>query len=286
MKSSLFRHPFPRPVRRPHEVWEIVLLCTCMYLLSCFFLLQQSYIHDRTLVSRIGLLTAVLTLAVWGLSVFILPWILPSCFDEKRWTLARECMFSTLVLLTSGALLLLYLQLCTEPSTTAVMQPASIVYAIAIPAMTIWNTARFFHLNRKFTLQAASINALMHHKKRNSTFPDATVEFRSSGKQSALTLTIREILYIERKAADVYVVSIHEGILRQDKITDSLKHAREKLRRHTAFYRCHRDWIINLDQVREVAGNAQGLRLCIFGTGEKAPVASNLREEIVIRLSK
>lgn len=286
MKSSLFRHPFPRPVRRPHLVWEGLMLCACMYLLSCFFLLQQSYMHALTSVSRISLLTALLTLTVWGVSVFILPWILPSCFDEKRWTLARECIFSTLILLTSGVLLLLYLQHCTEPSATAVMHPASTVYAIAIPAMLIWNTARFFHLNRKFTLQAVSINALMHHKKRNSTFPDATVEFRTSGKQSALTLTVREILYIERKVADVYVVSIHEGILRREKITDSLKHAREKLGRHTAFYRCHRDWIINLDQVREVAGNAQGLRLCLHGAEEKVPVASNLREEIVVRLSK
>ena len=50
------------------------------------------------------------------------------------------------------------------------------------------------------------------------------------------------------------------------------------------FFRCHRAYIINLDKVEQVEGNAQGYKLKVRGTEERVPVSRSLNKEFSDRL--
>jgi DNA-binding LytR/AlgR family response regulator len=54
----------------------------------------------------------------------------------------------------------------------------------------------------------------------------------------------------------------------------------EQLAAHPAFFRCHRMYLVNLQRVISVSGNAQGLKLQLDGLEEAIPVSRNLTETV------
>ena len=50
------------------------------------------------------------------------------------------------------------------------------------------------------------------------------------------------------------------------------------------FFRCHRTYLVNLDRVGHVSGNAQGYKLHLEGIDNLVPVSRSLNEEINLRL--
>jgi DNA-binding LytR/AlgR family response regulator len=67
-------------------------------------------------------------------------------------------------------------------------------------------------------------------------------------------------------------------------LRSTLKKMEEQLTGHEDFFRCHRMYIVNLAQVTEVSGNAQGLRLHLAGLKEPVPVSRSLTETVKEKL--
>ena len=75
----------------------------------------------------------------------------------------------------------------------------------------------------------------------------------------------------------------------QEKISYSIirmtmKKAEEALEAWPCFFRCHRAYIINLDKVEHVEGNAQGYKIRLANTEESIPVSRNLNNEFSDKL--
>ena len=63
-----------------------------------------------------------------------------------------------------------------------------------------------------------------------------------------------------------------------------MKKAEEALEIWRCFFRCHRAYIINLDKVEHVEGNAQGYKVRLINTEESIPVSRNLNNEFSDKL--
>jgi DNA-binding LytR/AlgR family response regulator len=70
------------------------------------------------------------------------------------------------------------------------------------------------------------------------------------------------------------------------KLKMTLKDAREELRKFTAFYRCQKKWVVNLDYVVSVSANARGYLLNLKNCSIRVPVSRSLTNEITNRLAK
>ena len=68
------------------------------------------------------------------------------------------------------------------------------------------------------------------------------------------------ILAIEAMQNYIHVYKISDGELIKDTQRKTLKTALEELTKHN-LTKCHRSYLVNLSQVKEVSGNAQGLKL-------------------------
>lgn len=74
-----------------------------------------------------------------------------------------------------------------------------------------------------------------------------------------------DILFIEAQQNYVNVYYLHERQLKSEMIRSTLSNLEEKCR-SSSFVRCHRSYIININQVEAVTGNAQGLKAKIKNT--------------------
>ena len=87
-------------------------------------------------------------------------------------------------------------------------------------------------------------------------------------------------------SANNYIKVYHEkkGSLSYSIIRSTLKKTEEILVDHTNFFKCHRAYIINLDKVIHVEGNAQGYKVKIQGHDDLIPVSRNLNSEFSDKL--
>ena len=88
------------------------------------------------------------------------------------------------------------------------------------------------------------------------------------------------ILYIV--AADNYIrIYYHQNdAIKTQLIRSTLKKAEEKLANYDNFYRCHRSYLVNLNYIRHISGNATGYKLHLEGINDLIPVSRSLNNEI------
>jgi DNA-binding LytR/AlgR family response regulator len=107
---------------------------------------------------------------------------------------------------------------------------------------------------------------------------------RGDNQKEELSLSAEDIFFIA--SADNYVkVQYREaGQLKQVMLRSTLKKLEDQLSAYPEFLRCHRMFLVNLNGVKEVSGNAQGLKLHLSGIDEAIPVSRGLTDTVRERL--
>ena len=95
-----------------------------------------------------------------------------------------------------------------------------------------------------------------------------------------LELEILPEHFLYAKADDNYVEVYH--LMNEQKqrkvIRNSLKSIHAFLPTQINFYRCHKSYVINLDYVNHISGNAQGYKFHLKNTEELIPVSRSNNE--------
>ena len=94
-----------------------------------------------------------------------------------------------------------------------------------------------------------------------------------------------EDLFLISSASNyIKVFHLRKNVLVHSIIRSTLKKAEETLSEYPNFFKCHRAFIVNLDKVVHVEGNAQGYKIKIDGHDELIPVSRNLNSEFSDKL--
>lgn len=114
--------------------------------------------------------------------------------------------------------------------------------------------------------------------------PPLRLRLRGDNQNETLFLLPQDLLYLA--SADNYVnVRYREnGQEKSSLLRGSLKGFEQQLKKHDTFFRCHRMYIVNLQAVKDVSGNAQGLKLHLAGSDEVVPVSRSLTDAVKERL--
>lgn len=219
---------------------------------------------------------------------FVLPQLIPALNDDLNWTLSKEIVSTLWNILTIAIANTLYSSyyLGAGFSTSKLLFYLASTLAISILPVSIHVLIKNTVLLKRNLKEAELISDGMHHKKRLTATPDAVLTINSENKSERFTIPVGDLLYITSADNYIEIFYIENGSIKNKLIRATLKSARDDLRAFTAFYRCHRGWIVNLDQVESITGNAQGYRLILNHTDVTIPVSRNLNTEITNRLSK
>ena len=109
---------------------------------------------------------------------------------------------------------------------------------------------------------------------------------QSENEKDKLSFPVEELLYIE--AADNYVKIHFTGneVLQHRVLRSSLKRREEMLATYSQVYRCHRAYMVNLNKLVHISGNAQGYKLHLAGIDEPIPVSRSLNRELAGKISR
>lgn len=216
--------------------------------------------------------------------------LLPSIWKEEDWCVWKEIVHTVwLVSMIGVGNLLLAYRLFGLPLTWGNFWNWQALTFIVGSIPTLFGV--FFwqiKLQRRYTDAATSLNQQIesHQKPPHSAPPDAAQPVTLTGDNQGETLTLEpsQIRYLAAADNYVQVFFVQNDTLKSKMLRATLRKMEDALAPWPQFFRCHRTYLVNLDKVVQVSGNAQGYRLHLEGLEETVPVSRNLNEAIQARL--
>jgi DNA-binding LytR/AlgR family response regulator len=208
---------------------------------------------------------------------FVLPQVVPSFYDNQHWTVAKQIIHLSVMMLIIGSLILVYNNYFSIASF-AVIDILKVVAAGIIPAIVItFIQQKLFHT--QFSTTADKINDNLN----SLNLPAPTqilpvLVFGESGQK--LSLLPNQLIYAEtsKDSTDFY----WQNLMGVEKTTvqTSLANVEKELSAHPQFVRLHRNFVVNMRGIHKVEGNARGYHLHIARKKHAIPVSWKFHKKL------
>lgn len=228
--------------------------------------------------SFFGLVTAVVTIWVYGLSI-----LLPAVFDEEKWRIWKEILFNLFFIgcIGTGNLFLAHWLWGIPLGVESFWTWQGLTFAVGIFPTLIGVFLTQLQQNRRYTAEAARLSGQVHQP---AAVSHQVVTLAGDNQNEVLRLDADHIAYISAADNYVQVFFFENGALKSRMLRSTLKKIEDALVVSPQFFRCHRTYIVNLEKVCGVSGNAQGYRLQLENVEATVPVSRNLNEVIQQKL--
>ena len=146
----------------------------------------------------------------------------------------------------------------------------------------------FVTYNRMQRYQIEELQSLNNQlETERKSLPDSSIPAKvqlQGESRETIILNPSDILYIESVANYVNIVFFNGQDLTQKRLRCSLHDIEEKLYPYSFIFHIHRAFLVNLNFITQVSGNAAGYKLQLFGSDKVLPVSkanvSSFREKV------
>lgn len=274
-----------------------VLAALCVFL--TLFCLEPFNISDMEPVSslRMSLSFGLITLLITFGMVYLFPKLFPVYTDERNWKVWKEILFVLMLVVTIAIANTLYINYYFGGKFSLKVFTTMVYYTLLIATLPIVGSILIKQqlLLKRYTAEAYALDQNLQFKTvesgtnsredLNDKPSDIKITLHGDNQGETLSLSHEDLFYIG--AEDNYVKISHnsEAGLQQIYFRSSLVNMEEQLSDYVQFYRCHKSFIVNLNNVVHVKGNSQGLKLSFDEIPDEIPVSRSLSGEIRKRLS-
>lgn len=214
------------------------------------------------------------TLAVM-LSSFVWFAIFPQFFTEQAWTLGREFLWTSYHFLAIAAgNYLLGRTLFPGSGIFAGFGPILLVTIVVglLPYLLITYISHTHHLKRNLH-SALALNQQLHPAEETDTHTPGPLLNFTDEEDLLPPIALHDFLFIEAEGNYLNLWVLQNGTPTDYRLRGTLKEQETRLADHPQLLRCHRAYLVNLDQIEEVSGNSAGYRLTIRPELPEVPVS-------------
>ncbi len=214
---------------------------------------------------------------------FGIPLIFPGYYSEDRWTVGREIAqtMGNIVLIAAGNLGFSVYMGFIDLSAKAFFVFLGFTIAVGLFPVVIGVLLRQNAYQRKYQSQSDKLNEHLaeasRHKSSNTQTqpPEARTEVEIRDEYGKPVARLHPADLVAAESADNYVKLYHRknGELESVMFRASLSALETSISSRDTIFRSHRTWLVNLNYVCKVDGNARGYTLVIDGFKSGIPVA-------------
>lgn len=286
--KQFLKHPYPYY----DKPWVIIAVCfvSVLFIMAVF----EPFKFELTHPSHILLLTGYLIIFVIDTSIIFIffPKIFPRFYNPDTWTAGKNLLNYLLVLFLLGLSVAFYnLWVLPRYFHYPINNPLPFIVkdifstiAIGILPFTI---ITFIVKNRELKQNLAKSTELNHslgERKQTETNSEARITL-SGATKDVVTVRRESILYVEASGNYVDIFHADSGKIQHNLLRATLRQIEDELALYPEFIRCHRAFIVNVNRICHVSGNAQGYKLSIQGTNEQIPVSRTYMKSLKDSLS-
>ncbi len=263
----LLRQPFPYSTQMSQRLRTASGFGLFVFLFLFIFRPFGLGMMETTSLALVTFLYGVVCFTILICWFLFLPRLFPNIFLESAWTVWKEILHSAACVLAvcGGNILFTHFYFHEAFSGTLVLRFLWWTFSVSIIPIFLMVLLRQMRLMKTYSREAKTLDEQVSARPAEN---DPVVLSQPDG--------VEDFLYAE--AADNYVKVFYQG--RQTLIRSSLKQLEDEFRGHERVFRCHRTYLVNLDRVVHISGNAQGYKLHLAGVEGVIPVSRSLNGEI------
>lgn len=280
MLKQYLSQPYPQLGNK----WKLTV--TISLFIGLFMLIFQPFgitgsnnLHKAVFCFGYGLVTFVILL----IDLYLIPFFLPSLFENKRWTGLKQIIWLVFIIFSIGLGNFVYtsvlLSFWNLHFFFMFQVYTSVVGIIPIVVLTIIQQNILLAQNLK---SAQEFNSSLNRK--NETQGDEWVCLTADNEKDRFEIELSHLLYIESTGNYIEIFYTKEGKLKSALLRSTLKRTELQLEQYPSMQKCHRAFVVNIDKITQVKGNSQGLRLALNDTETEIPVSRNFSKDLKDRI--
>lgn len=277
---NIFGRPYPYSDRQHN----IVLTSIGTGLFIAFFLLvfqpfgtaEATFKYKVLKIGGFGVVTTV----VMSVYFSLLSRLLSHRNLDKHWTVGKEILIYAGLLIGIGLGNSCYSIAIgiNAPTLASFLGMFYSTFLVGIFPVTFFIILDYVYLLKKNIAEAEAlqVNKTKKHAAINKEYAtplnEPNIHFLAENNKDDIHVAAKDLLYLESSSNYVTVVYKKQDVIQKTLLRSSLTRL-EKQIENEHILRCHRSFIVNLQQVEHISGNAQGYKLQLKQTTDIVPVA-------------
>lgn len=265
---SVLKQPYPVNVKK----WPMIVAISCFIALFLMFFQPFGLQFVEIPLKSLKLMGyGGVTFLILAFNLKLLPHLFTIYFDEKQWTVGKQILWlsvDVLMIAVGNYFYSVTMHIFPWIGWEGLLTFIGFTVPIGLFPAVIVTFVQQNRLLRQNLKSSAEINDHLHEP-----VDETEVQFLevNVGAQS-YTFNPSQILFIESEANYLNIYYLSEGELSTSRVRMTLKKM-EELLEQTYLLKCHRAFIVNLNCVNKVDGNAQGYTLSLKNSSSKIPVS-------------
>ncbi len=217
--------------------------------------------------------------AVTALCMFALQWLSPKIFPtyyrEETWTVGKEVLqiMANIAIIAIGNWIFSAFLGFIQPSPESFFLFFGFTLAVGIFPVSVHVLLRQNAWQRKYLRQSDQLNSRLQKQPVTTPAEQPMVQLRDENDRVALEIPSGDLVAVESADNYVKVHFFNNQKLTSEMIRSSLAAVELSVATHPQFFRTHRSWMINLNTIEKVNGNARGYTIRLRNFAKNVPVA-------------
>lgn len=273
--------------------WVIIAVCSALmlFIMAVFEPFKFQMSHPSHILLLIGYL--IIFLVDTSIIFILFPKIFPRLYNPATWTLGKNLSNYLLVLFLLGLSVAFYnLRVLPRYYYYPINDPLPFIIKDIFSTMAVgilpFMVITFIVQNRALKQNLAKsmeLNNTLAKRKQTEISGDAQITLSGTTKD-VVTVRPENILYIEVSGNYVDIFYVKDDKIQHNLLRATIRQIEDELTDFPVFIRCHRSFIVNVNRILHVSGNAQGYKLSLQGTNEQIPVSRTYMKNLKDALGK
>lgn len=264
-------HPYPLGL----QSWKKAIAISGLILIF-LFLLQPFGLQDIYLFKRIWVILGygLLTLFIVLFNQFILPKIFPPFFKEENWTLLSQILWLLWNTLMIAFINFYYSSFIFNlPIRTEVF----FLFLLYTLLVAVFPLSIISVISYNIFLKNNLVKIELHNKKLNQILQSQKLEDKfiisSANAKEKINISFSTFLFMESVGNYIDVWYLEDNQVKNKNLRNTLKEIEKQISDIPNLCRTHRAFIVNLNQIKKITGNAQGYKLSLKNIDSEVPVS-------------
>jgi hypothetical protein len=278
---EFLNRPYPfsfQPSRRIKQLLPIGLCVFIFLILFKPFGLSNApdYIQISAYLSFSGTIIGLLT-------TVLIPFLLPKYFNELKWTLKRNLVwsaciyfiFATLMFFAYNIYVIYQYNIYQYFTFNTYLWWVYINLIFGLPLGIIVNLVNQYYLLKKHLKIADDVNKTIETKNHHTSVNPLEFEI---DKFKKVQVEVDNLIYIEALGNYLNIVYDNDGI-KKITLRETITNIEQRIGASEIIYKPHRSYMVNLQNIEKVTGDSQGLKIHLRDFDKVIPVSRNKIKE-------
>jgi len=219
----------------------------------------------------------------------VLPAIYPNTFDNDKWNVLKTILFFVMSVMAIGTIITIYAYHFDNSnkidffSFLFTIMIRSIILSFFPIILIVFYTERSLYKKNHF--QAIEIISELRDEKQPKQIDNQIYTF-AKGTNDEIKISEKNLLYIKAEGNYCLLVYNENSILKNKLVRSSLKKIEHLTNNSNRFVRCHKSYIVNLNKISNVIGNAKGYTFYFKNYKFQIPVSRSFSRALMRKIKE